>query len=230
MTDDSHKIIVQEYLQKGQRQEAINYLMQTYEGVDSVEAEKLIQNIESSESSATSISSSSGQGCAGCFGVLFKLTSVLFMFIGLSLLVVAGSVYYIIKQEKLELVKVEAVVVDLQESRNYLVLPVLEYEWDAVLYTDTTEIAVDKLEFEVGQQIEVSINPHYPESAHLKRETDQSLYDLIYQPKVKDITDIQIIQIFYDLVTYLVILPGMFLVLLSVALWWISNRMMRGKK
>lgn len=227
MTGDSHKIIVLEYLKLGQRQKAINYLMQTYEGVDSVEAEKLIQNIESSEKLATSTNSSSGQGCAGCFGGLFKLASVLFMFIGLSMLIVAGCVYYIIKQEKLELVAIDAVVVDLQESRNYLVLPVLEYEWDGVVYTDTTEVAIDKLEFEIGQEIEVSINPHYPESAHLKRETDQSLYDLIYQPKVKDITDIQVIQVFYDLVTYLVILPGMFLILLSIVLWWASNRMTR---
>ena len=227
MTNDSHKIIVKDYLKRGQRQKAINYLMQTYDGVDSVEAEKLIQNIEkSAEGSDSSSSSSSGQGCAGCVGVLFKLVSVVLMFTGLSLLIMAGVMYYIIKQERMELVSVDAVVVELQEVSDYLVSPVLEYQWDELTYIDTTEVAVDKLEFEIGQEIEVSINPHYPESAYLERETNLSLSELIDGSHNDDISDVQMIQLFYDLVTYLVILPGVFLMLLSIILWRVSNRMM----
>ncbi len=228
MLDDLHKNIVEEHLDRGERQKAIDYLMETYDGVDSFEAEKLIKVIErDTQKSETFPTDSSGQGCAGCFGALLKLASVLLMLIGLAMLVLAGGIYYIIKQENLDLVKVDAVIIELQESHLETVLPVLEYEWDEVTYVDTLENPVDKLEFVLGQEVEVSINPNHPESAYLQRGTDKSLIDLILEGEEGNINDVQLVQLFYEMINYAIIIPGLFFILLSIILWMVSNRMAR---
>lgn len=228
MNDENHKAVVRKHLLKGERQSAINYLVEAYDGVDHQEAEKLLQVIESESSSPSVQSENSNAGCGGCFSILLKMASIFFMITSIGFLATAGFFYYNLKNNKLELVKVEAEIVEFKDVADTTqVYLVLRYEWEDESYRDVSGYPVDENDYQLSQLITVSINPHRPNQAYLEQETSLSLLNIMDQGEEESINDLTFVQLIDDVVTQAIIFPGLIFFALSIALWWVSIRMLR---
>lgn len=230
MSRDSKKRVIKNYLRLGQRRKAIDYIIEVYQ-VSDAEAKKLITALDSDvtqeviTTNPTSTPPSTAQGCAGCFGVVLKLVSVFFMFISLIMFIAVGLLYYVIAEEKNALVEVDAEIIELRQNQNEKIHPIVQYEWDGKAYTYTIDYSVDEAEFEVGQLVIVFIHPEHPERAYLEKDLTISFLESFRDGDIDDANDFQILDLIRSGITFVLLIPGLIFLILSIVIWQVSRKL-----
>ncbi len=233
MSQDSHKRTIRDYLKRGQRQDAIEYIKDAYK-VSEVEALKLIQTLASEKSqkeipahSGTIPPSSSAAGCAGCFGVLLKLISVFFIFTSLCMFIGVGLIHFIIAQETEILEEVEATIIDLREMQPAQMYPVVEYTWEEKPYTDVMDFSSEIDQFTIGENVFILIDPRHPEEAYFEEDLTASFAKTFITGGTDDMNDHQILDLIKNGITFILLIPGIFFLILSIVIWQISRKLLR---
>ncbi len=231
MSQDSHKKIIRNYLQRGQKQKAIDYIKGTYK-VSEVEALKLINTLAPKEShedthSRTTSSSSGAPGCAGCFGVLLKLISVFFIFVSFSMFIGVGIIHFIIAEEIKALEEVEATIIDFHEKQTEQMYPVVQYSWEENTYTDVMDFSVEMNQFTIGENVNILIDPRHPGEAYFEEDLTASFAKTFITGSTDDMNDYQILDLIKNGITFILLIPGIFFLILSIVICQISRKLGR---
>ncbi len=229
MLDQVNKSIIKEYVRQNRTAEALNFIRQTYK-VTETDAQKLLDAIvdeskQSTSNETTITKRTSNNGCGGCLNVFFKIISV---FVGLwSVMFLSAFVfaYYLIENEKGDLVQVEATVLGSERANRGREHLIVEYTWENINYLDTMDFAVESGKYEVGEEIEVLIHPDHPTPAVLEVELHQNFLQTFESAsETKEFGDLEGLQWILDAYALVFLLPGLLFLLISIFLWWLGGR------
>lgn len=117
---------------------------------------------------------------AGCGVLIFKMASITLAFIGISLLIGAGFVYYIEQDAVDNGTRVLGTVIDLQEdSDGGSYAPVISYTWQAEQRQFTGSVYSNPPSFEIGEQVAIFIDADNPDHIVIDSFTDRWLVVII---------------------------------------------------
>ncbi|NJN41916.1 MAG: DUF3592 domain-containing protein [Flammeovirgaceae bacterium] len=151
--------------------------------------------------------------------------SVFIMIFALGLLSSFFFAYYLIENEKGDLVPIEATVIDIQPGTNSKEHLVTEYDWNEITYIDTIDYATESGKYPIGETVEVLIHPAHPTPAVLEEELHIGFLETLESAdETGEIGDLQGLQWILDGITYFTLWPGLFFFFLSIFLWWLGGK------